>query len=437
MLRGTGAALLAPGALAALSCGVRPGSGSPPPGSSAAPSASPKRTPGVSLRFVHDKPNLRRALNAEARALTDATGLGWQQDVHATSAADYIYYVQGLVKTPQSTPDLFTWWSSWPLWQLAATGVLDDLSDIWQPIASQYVPWLRRQPMGLHDRVVGLPFSFSLWLTFYNTSIFDRYGLKPPQDWDEMNGVIDTLQRHDVTPLGTYYDGWEASVYFQTLLSTLDPDTYKNLELGPSDNWKFTNQPVIDAMSTWAAMLRKGCFNPPGADPLKLFTQGKVAMLQMGSWIESSLAGAGMKLGKDFSAFVWPQKEKDSLNVLPVELAVVAVPAAAPHRQQAREALQWFLTRDAQHAWVNTAQLTSPRPDVPSWSPVDRRIGEEVGSNYEMFPRFWDGFPSELAQFAVDRFSAFMRDPSDPQGTLQAIQQKADEVWPKMVPVVG
>jgi multiple sugar transport system substrate-binding protein len=385
------------------------------------------------LRFSHDKPELNQQIAAESTAVSDATGVGWTTDVQQ-SPASYASHIDQVIGT-KDAPDLFSWWSGWPLWQLQAKGVLDDLSDIWNPVRSQYLRGLDARILGLKNRIGGVPLAFSFWLTYYNTRVFSRLGLKPPASWTEMQQVMDTLRRNGVAPLGATYDGWQTTVYFQTLLAHSDPSIYNGLELADA---KFTDPPIVEVMNLWADLLRGGNFNPPGTDPVQEFQQGRVGMLQMGTWIEPTLVSAGLQLDRDFSAFVWPQVKPDAQTFVEMELAVVGVPAAGSRRQQARDALRWFLTKEAQHGWVKSARLTSPRPDVPSWSEIDVRIAKRVDSErLGLLARLWDGMPQELAEFVATQFASFMRDPGNPQAVLQSIQAKADEVWPKVAASLG
>lgn len=438
-LKASGGALLGTSTLLSLlSCGTGQSGGRAASRASgtAAPSASAGdggRSPATTLRFSHDKPGLDQQIAAESKAVANATGVGWNMDLHASQDA-YASYINQSLGTAQA-PDLFSWWSAWPLWQLEASGKLDDLSGIWSPVKSQFIFPLESPVPRQANQISGVPLDFSFYVTYYNKHIFSKLGLQPPTSWSEMQHVMDTLRGNGITPLGAAADGWPTSIYFQTLLSNSDLDTYQNLLFAQA---KFTDDVVVEAMNVWADLIRKGNFTSPGADPIQQFQQGKCGMLQMASWVEPTLAKAGLQLDRDFSAFIWPKFKPDADPCVAFELAMIAVPASSPRRQQARESLGWFLSKAGQDLWVKSAQLTSPRYDVRSWSDIDVKIVEQTRQgDHRWTYRFWDGMPPEIGQFATAQFATFMRDPSNPQAILKSIQAKADEVWPKVLASVG
>ena len=69
-----------------------------------------------------------------------------------------------------------------------------DISDVWQEQG-----WLESYPKGfvalssVGDRQYFVPTSWYWWAIYYRPSIFEQYGITPPQTWDELLAACDTL----------------------------------------------------------------------------------------------------------------------------------------------------------------------------------------------------------------------------------------------------
>jgi multiple sugar transport system substrate-binding protein len=91
----------------------------------------------------------------------------------------------------------------------------------------------------------------------------------------------------------------------------------------------------------------------------------------------------------------------------------------------------YFMSKAGQEEWIKLTGFTSARNDVDSPSPVDKAITETMKSDgYAQVNRYWEATPHDIVEVAVDQFGKFMLHPGDPMPILQAIQTKADSVWP-------
>lgn len=125
-------------------------------------------------------------------------------------------------------------------------------------------------------------------LTYYNTEIFDQYGLEPPETFTELKEVIRVLRSNGIIPFAlTNNDKWPASLFYMYLV-----DRVGGSELFPSATFRtgghFDDPAFVRAAELMQEMVKLGAF-PEGVNGLKhstgqdymLFYSRKAAMLTM------------------------------------------------------------------------------------------------------------------------------------------------------------
>lgn len=88
------------------------------------------------------------------------------------------------------------WYPS--LGSLAENGVLVDITDWWDQNAADFqaddfIPVFKETFTVIDDTRYGVPYDGDLHLLFYNTTLFDKYNLKPPETWDEYLEACKTI----------------------------------------------------------------------------------------------------------------------------------------------------------------------------------------------------------------------------------------------------
>ena len=104
--------------------------------------------------------------------------------------------------TASTPPDLLTWFAGNRARFFIDKGLIMDISNVWESEG-----WNEDYPAGfkalstVDDKQYFLPASYYWWGVWYRPSIFEEYGLEPPQTWEEFMTVCDTLKSNGVTPI--------------------------------------------------------------------------------------------------------------------------------------------------------------------------------------------------------------------------------------------
>src|SRR5690606_9630601 len=132
------------------------------------------------------------------------------------------------------------------------------------------------------------------------------HNLQPPETWDDLMNIADTLVANGITPF--YHTSVLFSfVWFQQLLVGSDPALYQALSDGTAN---YTDPGVVAVMEEWKEMIDKGYFSDPGdqTDPAAQLKSGKVAMGAWGTWFNTSMTQQEMTPGEDYGMFFIPNR---------------------------------------------------------------------------------------------------------------------------------
>jgi ABC-type glycerol-3-phosphate transport system substrate-binding protein len=402
----------------------------------AAQTVGGSRASGTTLKIWNDKATWASYYTTVGQASLKAAGVGFKPVEYADTTT-YQAAVRTAARTSKA-PDLFTWWSGYQMVDIVNAGLAADVSALWDKNKSAYSSGLRAA-FTFNGKTYGIPENLAYWEVIYNKHIFAKYGLTPPTTWAQFQAINKTLRSHGVTPLGATIDGrWPSFIYFEEMLVRSNPAAYLNLMAGKI---KYTDPAVVKAMNLWGSMVKEGDFTDPGAvkfgtagsnNLLGIFTKGKVAMVEIGSWYEPTLTGAGLKPGVDYGAFIMPNINPAAGKHVIFETGPIVVAAHGPNRDQAMKAADYFMSQAGQQAWTNATGFTPARSDVKAINALDQQMVSTVSSGYALIPRYWEATPFDIVNVAIDQFAKFMLHPGDPTPILQTIQTQADRTWATM-----
>jgi multiple sugar transport system substrate-binding protein len=385
------------------------------------------------LKLANDKVTWKDWFNTTGQAAGKATGVGWQ----AVEYADTTSY-QAAIRTSGRTskvPDLYSWWSGWLMKEIVDAGFAADVTSLWNKNAAHYSPGVRAS-FTFNGKTYGAPLYIAYWAILYNKHVFKDAKLQPPKTWAGFMAALERLKSNGVTPLGATIDGrWPGFIYFEEFLLRSDPGLYSRLMAGKA---KYTDPGVVKAMNLWGDLIDKGYFTNPASITLgtgasnftTYFKQGKIGMVQIGTWFEPSLVAGGLKPGVDFGSFIMPNISPRAAKVVIFESGPLVVAQNGSNKTDALKALDYFMSRQGQANWVKATGFVSPRNDVPSTSPTDRELGATIQKGgYKQYNRYWEATPHDIVEVAVDQFDKFMLKGGDPKPILETIQKQADKTW--------
>lgn len=436
-------ALLALALILGMLAGCAAPTPAPAPAATEAPQAEPTQAPeptaapaakALMIELSHDKPSWTPNTDQMGQSAAKATGVGFTT-VPYNDPDVYKATVRAALTTDKA-PDLFTWWSGYQMEDIVKAGGAADLTDVWQKyIASGEYSQSMADAFSFDGKVYAVPFNLAYWVVYYNKPLFEENGLKPPTTWEEFMQVNETLKAKGVIPMAqTFVDTWQAFIMFaEMIMRTQGPEFYAKLMNGEV---KYTDPGVVEAMEAWKELIEKGyvtndySFGTAENTFLPEFQNGKIGMVLIGDWYSTALVGAGMEPGKDYDAFIMPNKKADLPPSLFFEAGPLLVAEKSPNKEAAKEVADWWMSVDAQNEWNGLNGFSPANNKANPPSVVGKSVQDWiVANNAQMVLRFWEATPSDIVNTTVSELARFMLNPDEMMSVLEAIQAKADEVW--------
>lgn len=170
--------------------------------------------------------------------------------------------------------------------------------------------------------VYAIPFAQCIAVMYYNTAIFDEYGLSVPTTYEEYCNVCDTLLENGITPVAlasTSDDAWLVSQYIQQLSNGIAGyGLFDSLNNG-TGSW---NDPAfIKAAELFQEEIEKGYFEKGftgvGNDEARvIFQNGQAAMYFNGTWEVPSLSDENYSAeAANISCFAMPAVDPANKNI--------------------------------------------------------------------------------------------------------------------------
>ncbi len=229
--------------------------------------------------------------------------------------------------------------------------------------------------------LVGLPLMNSaagfLW---YNKTIFDKDGLKPPMTWDEWIATSKALK--DKGTIGFYHgaaDAWVDLDMIIAIANELAPGKIYDAEAGKIP---WTDPDLVKAMDYWKQMFSNGIMQDGALaatqypDAHQNFTSGKAGMMLMGVWNDFSvLTNAGFKGSQqgygftdnyEYGTIPFPDLNGDGKPGVPFggPDVIVAMNQSSQKQDAAWTVLSWMVSEDGQKQQAKLLNVPSIK-DVP------------------------------------------------------------------------
>lgn len=171
---------------------------------------------------------------------------------------------QGFSQAPQSyltqspPPDVMTSGAYAFMTQAAQQNLLQDLTELWTETGLVEAFPAGLQTLSAYEgKQYYLPIGYAWSAIYYNRAVFEQYGLQPPNTWDELLVICDTLLANGETPFSlTGRDPWITMLWFDYLDIRLNGvDFHRALTQGQIP---YTDSRVLAVVELWSQLLRNG-----------------------------------------------------------------------------------------------------------------------------------------------------------------------------------
>ena len=279
---------------------------------------------------------------------------------------------------------------------------------------------------------------------WYNVGVFEGAGVQPPESWDDLLVAGDTISDYGVAPYSIGADvGWPLSDLFENVyLRVAGPEKYDQLA---AHEIPWTDQSVKDALSTMAELFddpdqlaggQQGALQTDfNGSVTQAFTDPpKGAMVFEGDFVGGIITGeTDAELGADADFFDFPSIDGSEPAVVSGgDLAVLL-----DDSEGGQALIRFLATPEAAEIWAAEGGFISPNTQVSLEAygdDVSRRAAEALqnaadAARYDLSDLQPTEFGATTGQGIWGILIDFLEDPSDVEGTAQALETAAKRAY--------
>ena len=283
-----------------------------------------------------------------------------------------------------SLPDVFYWNAGGVLWNLVSSGDILALNDyLTDDIKDQLIGGALAN-MTFDGKVYQLPYTNACSCLYCNTELFDKYGVKIPETWDELLDAVKAFKEAGVTPMALGGgDKWPTNMYTDIIALRFVGDEACRACYYKTEGATFLTDDWKEGMEAFKTLIDLGAFPD---DALSLtrdesevpYFNGEIPMYVHGQWFSGSLSP---EMQQKVKAVKFPAVGKGYDNQWmggPAE--GFSVSAHTAHPDEAFVACQFLAQHQSDNGFECGAGLPAWKTEVQCGNPVMNQIAEQVAT---------------------------------------------------------
>lgn len=191
-------------------------------------------------------------------------------------------------------PDIFFTWGGGFSTAFVESGRVLPVDDAYANFKDQ-LPQSMLGNLTWDGKIYGTGYTMNVSMLFYNKTMFAKYDLQPPTNFDELKAVCQKFIDNGITPFGiSAKDTWVlAQTHDQFTLKSVGPTVLRSVLTKDGAN-SYNSPAFLDASSKFAELVAMGAYSDSAAalsndEACATFYSGEVPMYIMGSWMCGSI----------------------------------------------------------------------------------------------------------------------------------------------------
>jgi raffinose/stachyose/melibiose transport system substrate-binding protein len=275
-----------------------------------------------------------------------------------------------------------------------------------------------------------MPLENQFYIGFYNKALFAKAGITSvPTNWSELYAACSKLKAKGITPIvygadpqaigPNPYPYYDLSYIAAGLWS---PAQLKGLYTGQIP---WTSPALVNQISSWAAMPKKGCTNSDvltKTNILGAFMKGEAAMIIDGNWDTATLRKA---MGSNVAPFLPPFTSKPQHGVVQYSGDGFAVSKQSSHQKEAVQFLKFLITPTAQHI-IAAAGLIPDVQGFKATNPLANEMLAFASSGKVAYPMIDNVIQGDVVTTGMKQLDAALGGDLSAAGALKSMKQTHD-----------
>ncbi|WP_245831032.1 extracellular solute-binding protein [Sediminibacillus massiliensis] len=332
-------------------------------------------------------------------------------------------------------PDVFHSWGGGWLERFVDAGQVLDLTD--KIDTSIYLP-SAISPATFEEKVYGAPIAMDVVPVWYNTEMFEEYGLEEPETYEDLLGIVETLKSEGITPFALANQSkWPGSFYMMYLAERIGgPDLFS--EAFSREGRGFDDEAYVEAGQKIQELVEMGAF-PDGFNGMnfdtgqsrQLMYAEKAGMIIQGSWMLGTTRTDMPEFEDKLGFFLFPAIEGGQgaqNHIVGGVSPVFSVSESSENPDLAAELVQELASQETADHYANEDGAISAIKGVEYEDEYVQKIND-VLVNAEFMQTYYDQtLPTEVAEVHLDTTQAIFGLSMTPEEAVSKVEEKAEEV---------
>jgi raffinose/stachyose/melibiose transport system substrate-binding protein len=335
-----------------------------------------------------------------------------------------------------SPPDLIHYEGYQQTRDFAAAGQLMDLTDVWEAHADDFIlNDSAKRACTYEGKMYCIPYTFhSGFQIYYNAEILDEHGIEPPQTFEEFVAAAEELKSAGVTPIAIgAKDGWPAEHWWMNFIVQRCgvAHTYDVID---DNGARFTDSCFVRAAEDLAGLSEAGYFSNGAASDdygasLSLFSAGKAAFMQTGSWYAAELLEAPTSFEYGIVAFPRISDAEYTSEITGAVTHVFGIPADANNPEGSKAFLEHLLASDSTTRWAEAGLFSLLEGAVEENGPDEvKPLWNAVLEADASLPWLENELPPGVGEDAIyNGTTALVAGRTSPKELVQSVQSALDD----------
>lgn len=243
--------------------------------------------------------------------------------------------------TQETGLDLLTWQGGERLFQYVRAGYVENINELWQKnnLAAEFTKNSQKK-VSYQDNFYAVPTSYYHWGIFYKKSVFQKFNIPIPKNWEAFLYACKLLKNENITPItiGTKYK-WPSAAWFDYINLRLNGIEFHQQLL--QGKIPFTNDKVRNVFIKWHYLLENNFFIDNHQElswerSIPLIYNETAGMTLIGNFITEKIPPS---LKDDIGFFSFPAINIEHALYEEAPLDVLMIPTNAKNKQLAKKLL--------------------------------------------------------------------------------------------------
>ncbi|CAM4515899.1 extracellular solute-binding protein [Paenibacillus typhae] len=291
--------------------------------------------------------------------------------------------------------------------------------------------------------IYGLPIEGNAEPLYYNKTLFQKLGIKPPETVSELDEAIRQLKEAGITPfaLGNE-DRWPAGIFAHYLMDRYaGPDLIQKLVTG-KDGAAFVNKAYLEAFSHLEKWIGEGAFSAGSNDTspenaVRMFSSGEAAMYLNGNWDINLFTGETAPEGfeNEVGVIPFPSLTKGTEPSIAGGYTIgigLSASLTGGKREAALELMKAFYTKEIQTRIVYEGlRIPSMRIDFDpeKTGPVFAQVMEIMAKDRQSFVPYDNLLSPEVKKTFLSVIEEMIDGGLGAGDALQQLQSASEQYW--------